>query len=154
LSVLVFLAGLFWTVHTLAATPGRLLQIYRKAGLITELRARQAGLTTAENAVAAFEQIAGKRPANLRELAKATLPGIAADIRPRETRSAVTGWSVRSADVLFGDIPLARLAAFLRAAEAQRPPWRLVECQIAAADRGTGRVSLVLEALEKAGSNP
>ena len=106
-------------------------------------------------AIEAFDKLTVKTSVPLSGLLNATLPGQQPAIRPRETRPAAAGWSVRSVEISFDRVKLADLARFLVRAEEARPPWCLAEFNVTALDQspGNGRVSLVMEALEKNGGN-
>ncbi|MEM7393242.1 MAG: hypothetical protein AAF492_12930 [Verrucomicrobiota bacterium] len=97
----------------------------------------------------AFERLSETRPVDLGQLLDRTVPGLKARIRPDVARRAGGGWQTRTVRVEIDRIELDRLGVFLQQAESQRPPWRLVDCEIVAADEGGGKVSLVLVALEK-----
>jgi hypothetical protein len=81
------------------------------------------------------------------------LPGVHADVRPRDAASLAGGWSLRGADVTLDDVDFASVSRLLAAAAAARPPWRATEIAVTASDRpGAGRVSLVMNVIEKAGN--
>jgi hypothetical protein len=104
-------------------------------------------------AIGAFDRLPTATPVPLSGLANAVLPGNRPAIHQRETRPAAAGWSVRSMEVSFDSVKLADLARFLAKAEEARPPWRLAEFNVTALEQSPagGRVSVVLEALEKTG---
>ncbi len=82
--------------------------------------------------------------------------GLLGGIKPvtqREQRSDLMGkWRLRQQEMTFNDIPVARIAGFVQALEANAPPWRLVHIEIASSQNtGTAaRVSLLMETVEPA----
>ena len=76
-------------------------------------------------------------------------PGVAR-VTPRPAVPAAEGWHVREASVEFREASYARIEAFLAAAAAGDPAWRLREIDVKpSAEAGSGAATLVLEALEK-----
>ena len=117
---------------------------------LLDLSARQEKVAAAEKT---FEQLNRKHPVPMNDLVQSSLPGIRADIRPRDPAMLADGWLLRGADVTLDDIALVTAARFLSDAAAGRPPWRATESAVTASGRpGTGRVSLSMEAVEKSGN--
>lgn len=136
-------------------------QIRKKIADLAELRDLGGGAARQQAAMAVFDALPLKRPRPISEILSEALPGAQATYHQRDARPADGGWSVRSVEVLFDQVGLADLGRFITQAEAmpeaqgdRRPPWRLAEINITASERtpGTGRVSLILEALEKSRS--
>ncbi len=145
----VLAAGVVLVAYTLSALPNELRKLERKTADLTALKQLAAADRTSRRALAPFEALANKTPPALAGLAAQTLAGITPAIRQRESQAAANGWQARRAEVKCDASP-ATLGAFLAAAEAVRPPWRLVEFDfvsgVTAPD--TVRATLLLEALE------
>ncbi len=149
---IVALALGFWlTVRSARKTPDYIRWIERKTEHLEQLQHMRTALRANHEAVAAFEALDHRQPPELSGLIRETIPGVAADIRQRETGPAAEGWTVRRMEVELEEAPLNRIGHLLYRAESARPPWRLVECDLLASDRNPGyaRVTLILEALEK-----
>ena len=99
----------------------------------------------------AFETLPETTPASLTALSASSITGTAPEIRPRKSRKLLNGWTLKQAEIIFNDVQLSRISAFLYAAETGRPPWRLTECLITPtrSEGGFGRAVLVLEALSR-----
>jgi hypothetical protein len=143
-------AGGALVLYSLASLSEDLHKLDRKTTDLATLRRLAADNRGSQQALAPFEALATKQPSSLTELAAKTLPGSTPAIRQRESLSAANGWQARRAEVKVDAAPAA-LGNFLAAAEAARPPWRLVEFEFVAGvpSPDTVRVTLLLEALEK-----
>jgi hypothetical protein len=133
-----------------ARTAGARLEM--KVAWLRQLRDMERTASRCQEATDAFQGLATTRPPPLPALLKRHFPGAAtADVRETERIEAASGWTLRRNEVSLTDTPLDRVMAFLVDAESQRPPWRLVKCDIMAVPQvpGSGRVVLRLEALEK-----
>lgn len=150
LALAVAAAGGALALYTLGSLSEDLSKLDRKTTALATLRRLAAEQRGSQQALAPFEALASKQPPSLTELAAKTLPGITPSLRQRESQGAANGWQVRRVEVKF-DAPVAALGNFLAAAEAARPPWRLVEFDLVAGVPApdTVRVTLLLEALEK-----
>jgi hypothetical protein len=146
-AALAALLGAALALHALTTLSADLRRLERKAGDLATLQKIAAEWRAALRATLPFEGLSSKQPVPLTELAAQQLPGVTPSIRQRETLPALGGWQVRRAEVKC-EAPLAALGQFLLAAEQARPPWRLVEFDIAATEKAA-RATLVLEALEK-----
>ncbi|MBI2437400.1 MAG: hypothetical protein HYV36_01100 [Lentisphaerae bacterium] len=150
-ALLIFLAGLLASISALrqnAITRARLqgkLETLAQLSIIKQTHDRH------QRSRQAFEALSNTVPVALATLAGATITSAAPEIRERETRSLVSGWTLRQAEVVFNEVDLSKVSGFLQAAENQRPPWRLVECALSSSRQadGLGRAVLILEALEK-----
>jgi hypothetical protein len=146
----VFALGVVLVLYTLSALPGELRKLERKNADLATLKRLAVDDRASRQALAPFEALAAKAPPALSELAAKALPGLTPLIRQRESQAAANGWQARRAEIKCDAAPAA-LGAFLAAAEAARPPWRLVEFDfvtgVTAPD--TVRATLLLEALEK-----
>jgi hypothetical protein len=131
---------------------------------LRELRALRGRLADLQAAVAGFEKLASRQPADLAAILR-EFPVLQAG-ESRETRRPVCdGWVVRQREMSFRDAPADKVLEFVAAVEASawgpgsagdavqaplRPPWRLVKCVIRAAGRpGCAQAVLRLEAVEK-----
>ncbi len=104
-------------------------------------------------AVRAFEGVSNALPVSLASLSRAIVTNATPEIREREARNLADGWTLWQMEVVFSELNLGQVPDFLREAEMQRPPWRLVECSIASSRQadGVGRVVLIMEAVGKTG---
>lgn len=153
--------GVILTLQSAGTLAASRQQLQRKMGDLAELRELGGEDARRQAALAVFETLPSKRPRPIGEILSATLPGAQPTSRQREARPADGGWSVRSVELLFDQVGLADLGRFLAQAESmpespgdRRPPWRVAEINVTASDGppGAGRVSLTVEALEKASS--
>jgi hypothetical protein len=150
LALAVAAAGGVCALYALGSLSDDLRKLERKTADLATLRRLAADHRGTQQALAPFEALTTKQPPSLTELAAKTLPGITPGFRQREGQGAANGWQARRVEVKV-DAPPAALGAFLAAAGAARPPWRLVEIDLVAGVPGpdTVRVTLLLEALEK-----
>ncbi len=148
--VLVWAAGILLTARSVQQVAMYRERLDRRAAEWEQLQRMNGQWRADREAVALFEALSSRQPEPLSELLKQTLPGLRADIRQRESRSTLPGWTLQRMDVMFDDITLLELGTWIERAESQRPPWRITECSILISDRspGAARVTLVMEALE------
>ena len=150
LACLIFAAGAILALYTLCTLSDDLHKLDRKTADLATLKRLAADNHACRQTLAPFEALATKSPPSLTELAAKALPGITPAIRQRESQAAANGWLVRRSEVKFDAAPVV-LGNFLAAAEAARPPWRLVEFDLVAGVPApdTVRATLLFEALEK-----
>ncbi len=151
-AALTLAAGLVWTGITWRAAPALAARLERWAADAAELETMRQEREDTAAAVRAFAALTNPIPASLAGLAAAAVSNAVPEIRTLETRPLEGDWTLTRAEVVFSDINLDQLPAFLAAAESGRPPWRLAEISLAASSRadGCGRAALTLEALGKA----
>lgn len=150
-SVLVLIMGLGMTIHSVGQMDKVLLKLKNKLDSLDRLRSMEREINRYVIAQQAFEQLSEKYPASLADLLKGVLPGHKVDDIREIRRESIPGWTVRQTEIVFSEVPLGDLMEFVCKAETQRPPWRLIKCNIKASPRiaGSGQVVLLLEALEK-----
>lgn len=148
---LVLLAGAAVALAAFPAGTAAARQVRAKLADLQKLRAQSAERARVLAAVALFEALPSRRPVELRDLLGQMFPGVAIEVREQDTRPAAGGWTVRRVAVTLPDVRLGGVGRLIATAEGQRPPWRLVSCDIAAGpgSPGGGRAELVFEALEK-----
>lgn len=147
--------GVVLTIHAARRMDAISLRFEKKLRNLDRLRSLQRELDRYVSAQRAFERLPAKRPIAVARLLKDGLPGWKTDDIRTFRRESVSGWVVRQEEIVFGEIPLSKLMEFVCKAEMQRPPWRLIRCDIKACSRaGAGRAVLLLETIEKAGSVP
>lgn len=155
-SILLSVAALAVTAHTLLGAPRALAQLVRRNGDLLQLHGlaeRNAGNRTALNAYEAS-------PADAPDLAtwcREHLPDVPVECTDRETLPLRPGWAVRRVDVRLADATLDGVGQLLAGAEALRPPWRAVELQLnAGGEAGRGQASLLMETVvrQKNGTSP
>jgi len=146
-------AGVWLALHAAGAVDRAGRELARKRSELDELRAVAGELARSAAAKAVFEGEPGRRPAAVAALLDEVLPGVKPEDSRERRREIAGGWLVREHEFAFGEVPLGKVMDFAAKAEAQRPPWKVTKCVIRASPHapGTGRVALVLEALEKAG---
>ncbi len=150
-AALAFAAGLGLTALTAREAGAQLRAAQKRAAVRAELQAVRRDADRYHAAVGLFEALSNSAPASLAGLAAAAVTNAAPDLRELESRALDRGWTLRRVEVIFNELQLDQLPAFLGSAEAQRPPWRLAECAVTASSRadGYGRAVLILEAIGK-----
>ena len=154
-ALLVLLTGLALTLQSIVTAPAIRQQLQRKADNWKQLCALRDGLGRYDASIRTFESLKSTRPVALAEVARNAVSNATPAIRFLETRPAAAGWTLQSAEMSYDDVRLSDFAGLIGQAESARPPWRLMEINITALNQspGRGRVSAVLEALEKRGSS-
>ncbi|MBI2440952.1 MAG: hypothetical protein HYV35_06220 [Lentisphaerae bacterium] len=152
-ALLVFLAGIVASVNALRQNAITRARISAKLETLAQLAALKQTHDRHQRSRQTFEHLTNAAPADLASLAGATVSNATPEIREREARNLVAGWTLRQAEVVFNEVDLSKVSGFLQAAENQRPPWKLVECTLLSSRKadGLGRAVLILEALEKTG---
>lgn len=147
----VFFSGIVLAVKVAGSVPPARDQLTRVGVNLHRLALLESDLARYEAARSLFEALPVKRASALEQLASGVFrEAKSPEIQEQET-IAVGEWFLKRYEVSFPDAPLAHVLEFASLAEAQRPPWRLVQCEIRASSRtsGTGHVTLVFESLEK-----
>lgn len=145
------MVSLALTLQSLRVTPAMLKQIRAKQdrlGRLAELREERG---QAQTGFAAFMARDQTLPPALSVVIENMLPNAQPDIVQFEPQATAHGARVLKANVNLGLVDLAKMNPLLDKLERHDPPWRILECtiQAAAGQRGQGRVTLALEALEK-----
>ncbi len=151
MAVTTLVLGVGLTINSIRITPEYSRWISRKMDDLAQLENMYRSLETYRRAAAAFCELEDRKPVELSDTIRRIMPGVSSDIRQRETRPAAKDWTVMRMEVELDEAPLEGLGEFLYYVESSRPPWRLVECNLVASDRGPGyaRATLILEGLEK-----
>lgn len=152
-AALALIAGISLTVASLRQAALLAQSLRGRVAVAAELQAIQRTKDRYAAAVRRFSALSNTVPVSLSGLAAAAVPSATPDIREIESKPLDQGWILTRSEVIFNDLNLAQLPVFVRAAESQRPPWRLAECSITASTQadGFGRVVLILEAISKPG---
>jgi hypothetical protein len=147
---LALVIGIGWSVITVRQAPDLAKSLKGRVAVLVELQAMRQERERYAAAVQAYEALSNTAPTALAGLA-AAVTNATPEIRELESRPLDRGWTLTRAEVIFTEINLDQLPAFLRSAESQRPPWRLAECAIASSTKtdGFGRVVLIMEAVGK-----
>jgi hypothetical protein len=137
-------------LHDLAASRAGFASTLAEFKRLGTVEADLAGYLAAR---AAYEALPSPRAQDPGEALRRVLPGTRVDGSKEERAEAAPGWVRRRREYVFGAVPFGKVMEFVAAAEAQRPPWRLVRCTLRATtpQGGTGQAAIVLEALEKSG---
>jgi len=148
---LVLLIGIGWTLSSVQHHRAQQTHIERKLADRQSIAVYQLALDRQLAAVRAFDELAADRPTDLAVLLRAQWPGIQAEVRRRDSVPAWGAWQAHRMEVSIENIALNELGRILAATERERPPWRLVEGNILAADQrpGAARATLVFEGLSK-----
>ena len=143
--------GVFMTVDSVLRAPQSADVLKRRGQDLERLRALQSERSRDLAAVDMFNRLPTQVALPLADLAAAVMPDNRPSLRPRESRPAAEGWSVRSTEASFDNVKLADLVRFLARAEESRPPWRLIEFHATASEKSpaNARVTVLMEALEK-----
>lgn len=143
--------GMLMTLRSIDCLRSAETTLNEKIGDLRALRDMADELDEYMSAREAYERVPGGRPVKLEIVLAGALNGVV----PLDIRASVDelddGWLLRRKEVTYGELPLAGVVAAVRKAEAQRPPWSLVECAVRASalNPGHGRAVLTFEALER-----
>lgn len=150
-AALALAVGVSLTVISVRQAASLSQRLRSRIATVAELQAMKRTQDRYQAAVRVFEALSNAAPVSLAGLAAASVTNATPDIREIETKALDRGWILTRSEVIFNDINLDQLPAFLRAAESQRPPWRLAECTLTASTRadGFGRVVLILKVVGK-----
>jgi len=143
--------GLTIAWRTWQGLPEQAQRMHRKLNDLNELRMISETAGRDREVRMLFDPLAGQPASDLGAILGRTLPG-RAPVDVRETREpAVDGWAALRREFSLPEAPLAEVAAFMRAAEAERPPWRVIKCAIrsSAQARGNGQATVQFETLVK-----
>jgi hypothetical protein len=149
------IAGLTSTVWAFGRVAGARRALKAKVEVVAKLGAARSDLARYEAAKADYEKRAGPPLPSLTDLLAKT-PGLPPpEQRGEPPREIAPGWIVRRQEVAFANAPLDRLIAWVAAAEALDPPWRLVKIELRGGPQpGHARAVLSLEGLERASVSP
>jgi len=150
-AALALIVGIILTVMSARQATSLAQSLRSRAAVVAELQAMQRTQDRYTAAVRTFAALSNAVPVALSDLAAAAVTNAIPDMRELETRPLERGWTLTRAEVIFNDLNLDQLPAFLRVAESQRPPWRLSKCSLTASTRADGhcRVVLIMEAIGK-----
>lgn len=156
-AVVVLVLGVVMTIQSMRWVDKTSLRFKRKLRNLNRLRLMEHEINHYIATQQALERLAEKRPASLADVLKDTFSGHTVDDIREFRHESVPGWIVRQKEFAFSQVPLGEVLEFVRKAESregkqqQRPPWRLVKCDIRASSQavGSGQVLLLLEAVEK-----
>jgi hypothetical protein len=151
LAAIALVCGAGLTVATSRQIADNRTRLERVAGDFEKLQSLKKRIGRYEAARQAFDQLPSKRPVPFDALFKEDLAGLKFDNLKEDRSDAGSGWIVRRQDIALREVPLAKAMSLIAKAEAQRPPWRLARISVQASplEKGSGRVELRLEALEK-----
>jgi hypothetical protein len=148
--VLAVLVALGWTIQNIKDAPDRLARLERRAKQFRELDALSREQAADRVALEQFAGLENATPVSLAALVRESFGGATADVHQRGVQELMEGWRLRRMDVTLDSVALSSIGEFITRCEQQRPPWRLTECLVVAgAQSGQGRVTLLLEGLEK-----
>lgn len=149
----VFLAGILASIVAFRQNLGLNAKIRNKKETLSQLAAIKQTHDRHQAALAVFEALSNTFPAALASVGRAAVTNAMPEIREREARNLTAGWTLHQMEVVFSEVDLNQVPAFLQMAEEERPPWRLVECTLASSRKadGLGRVVLIMEAAGKGG---
>lgn len=147
----VLLSGILWSLSNIQRHPAQRRYIERKQADLQQMAALHESLQRQLDTVRAFDDLPSSRPPDWSSLLRDHAPDFPAEVRRRDTRDAWGPWQAHRMEVAFEHIALDALGQLMSAAEQQRPPWRLVEGNIRAANQrpGMARATLVFEGLSK-----
>ena len=148
-AVVLLIISVIITVITVRQMPAYRRQLHKKIQTLQQLHALAQVKSKQEAAIGIFEALPETTPASLIVLSASHIDGTTPQIHLRKSRNLLNGWTLKQAEVIFNDVKLSQISAFLYAAETGRPPWRLTECLITPtrSEGGFVRAVLVLEAL-------
>lgn len=144
----VFLGGVFISIATFRQNLDRREKIRNKIETLNKLLVMKQAHDRHQAAWHAFEGLSNATPVSLVSMGRAIVTNVTPEVRERESRNLMPGWTLWQMEVVFNEVNLSQIPNFLQAAEMQLPPWRLVECTLASSRQadGLGRVVLIMEA--------
>lgn len=145
---LVLAIGLAWTAVNIARFGDAERILRNKIDATRELRGikqKQDLLESAFISIAAVSNAA--LPLSI--LASSAVTGQVAEIRELDSLVLDRGLAAKRTEVKFSEVSLNSIGGFLRAAETQRPPWRMAECVISASPgaNGVGSAAIIMETI-------
>jgi len=152
LAAVAIVSGVAMAMRSIGSTREHSAKMDGKLRYFEELRLLEAEINRYTAALGEFEKLPAGSPTPIAKLLRENLPGhTSADIRELKRSAAAQGWTVHRQEIAFSEISLADAMRFAGATESQRPPWRLVKCDIRASSQApaSGQVVLVLESLQK-----
>ena len=154
--VLILAAGLFWTVINILGADDLRQRMRGKLETVKQLRELKEKQDLIEASFNTLAALPSNTAPSLSTLASSTVTGTVAEIRYLDARALGQGWNARRAEINFPEVNLILIADFLRAAETQRPPWRLAECVITSSQKadGIGSAGLTMEMVVRADTKP
>lgn len=147
----VFVIGILLTVTNLQQMPEFTRKLETKVNNLKQLRAMRNAGGQYQAALGAFQALTNPAPVSLSGLAATCITNAVPEIRARDSHRLKNDWTLTQVEVIYSEIDLNLLSPFVTAAESQRPPWKLIECEIEALRPagGFGRTVLVFESLKK-----
>lgn len=141
----VLLAGLASAIGAAAYARREKAEIGGKTKALRELRKLESNFRPVSAARDRFELTSSTDQQDLPDLIAQHFPsGVSYEIKPG-LRELIDGWRMETREVSFGEADVALLIGLVRSLESQRPPWRLVRCDLAGTHRGPDRVKAVLQ---------
>ena len=159
IALLVFFVGISMTFETKRQLKETSLLLTRKLKEdLAGLEAYSHKLACYNAALNIFEQLPQKRPVELTDVLKKTLPEYDVNDSRKSIIDSVPGWNIWRQEIVLRDVPIQKIMEFIheaeysgrRGAENIRPPWRTDRCIIRSSSSvpGSGHVILQMEALE------
>ena len=150
-AAIVAVVGLVMTAQSVSRRAEVARRLSRKAADLGALQALQHTVQRQRAILADFEQRGGQRPVPLNTVLKTVWADLTPELKEQDVALSVPGWTARRVSVTLTDVEYDGLARFFQLAEAQRPPWCLVECSVRASPQAgrAAQADLVLEAIER-----
>lgn len=149
-ALILAIAGLLLSLHSLRVTPTKLKQLHAKQQRLQQLADLRVEKGQADQGFMAFVASEHTLPSSVPVVIENVLPKSRPDIEELDPLQVSQGAKLRRVKVDLGEVELSSMNPLLRKLEVYDPPWRILECHVAAVERrGWGRVTLALEALEK-----
>jgi hypothetical protein len=148
--VLLVAVGVCWTAFNIMRAAEFKAKIRGKLDTISNLQKLKQQNNRIEAAFVLLAAVSNN-PATLSVLVSAAVPGQIPAIRELESKPLKHDLKAKKFEVVFTEIRLDLISSFLKAAETQCPPWRLVECVITASQKadGFGTATLIMETVSR-----
>lgn len=149
-AVAAIVAAVLSSVYALRAMPERIASYNARLETFESVRRLAERDSAMRRAKGIYEAAAEDGSSDLATLVARVAPGDLFRIEPRASRPLEGGWTLAEMSLSADSVPLDAAGRLIEFLEGQRPPWRLVSCEMAATGEDRGRVRLTVQSAVKA----